>query len=358
MSDFLGRSGQEYIHIEDLQDRVQEQLMKQGHYKVAEAFIIYRAHRAQQRLNERHHRSEIDQDEDAGQETMVLVTSEDGSSYLWDGMDLRKRIEFGMLGLDLCLSAEEIEHELRRAFFSEMTVADLRKTVILNAKSLIEKDADFAKFAGRILLTFIYEEVLGWDIVKDGIQSLPLFHRRAFKANLVRGIQIDRLSDRLTHFKLDKLAAALDPAADMDFDYLGIQTLYDRYLIVDKQAKSHRRLETPQFFWMRVSMGLFVDDGENPEDWIIRLYRLYKGRRFCSSTPTLFNSGTPHSQLSSCYLYKVDDSIESIMLRGISENAFLSKWAGGLGRLMDCGARHREPTSRAPTARARASFRS
>ena len=330
MTEQIARSGQEYIHIEDLQDQVQEELMKQGHYKVAEAFIIYRALRAQQRRHDKH-RTDIDVDEDAGQESMILVKSADGSSYLWDGLDLRKRIEFAMLGLDLCLNAEEIEHELRRAFFSEMSSADLRKTVILNAKTLIEKDADFAKFAGRILLTYIYEEVLGWDIVKDGIESLPLFHRRAFKANLVRGIQIDRLSDRLTKFNLDKLAAAIDPAADLDFDYLGIQTLYDRYLIVDKQAKSHRRLETPQLFWMRVSMGLFVDDGEKPEDKIISLYKLYKSRRFCSSTPTLFNSGTPHSQLSSCYLYKVDDSIESIMLRGISENAFLSKWAGGLG---------------------------
>ncbi|HSJ04915.1 MAG TPA: ribonucleoside-diphosphate reductase subunit alpha, partial [Verrucomicrobium sp.] len=122
----------------------------------------------------------------------------------------------------------------------------------------------------------------------------------------------------------------LDPAADMDFDYLGIHTLYDRYLIIDKKIKPAKRLETPQLFWMRVAMGLFVRD-EDPTDKIIALYRMYKSRRFCSSTPTLFNSGTLHSQLSSCYLYKVDDNIESIMIRGIAENAFLSKWAGGLG---------------------------
>ena len=117
----------------------------------------------------------------------------------------------------------------------------------------------------------------------------------------------------------------------MDFDYLGIQTLYDRYLIIDKQRKPHRRLEVPQLFWMRVAMGLFVDYAEGREAKVIELYNLYKSRRFCSSTPTLFNSGTLHSQLSSCYLYKVDDNIESIMVRGIAENAFLSKWAGGLG---------------------------
>ncbi|MCB1235828.1 MAG: ribonucleoside-diphosphate reductase subunit alpha, partial [Verrucomicrobiae bacterium] len=328
MTDQIARGGQEYIHIEDLQDRVQEELMKQGHYKVAAAYIIYRDHRAGQRKSERRH---SDLDEDSAQESMILVKTADGDSYLWDGLDLRRRIDFGMIGLDLCLTADEIEHELRRAFFSEMTVGDLKKTVILNAKSLIERDGDFAVFAGRILLTYIYEEVLGWDIVRDGIAALPLFHRRAFKANLLRGIQIERLSDRLTRFNLDKLAQAIDPVADLDFDYLGIQTLYDRYLIVDKTAGRHQRIETPQLFWMRVAMGLFIDEQENPEDLVISLYNLYKSRRFCSSTPTLFNSGTPHSQLSSCYLYKVDDSIESIMLRGIAENAFLSKWAGGLG---------------------------
>ncbi len=328
LTDRLAKSGQEYMHIEDLQDRVQEELMKQGHFKVAEAYILYRAHRAHQRLSEIKHAEKGD---DSAQESMILVKNEDGSSYLWDGLDLKRRIEFAMIGLDLCLTQDQIEHELRRAFFSEMTVEDLKKTVILNAKSLIEKDADFAKFSARILLSYIYEEVLGWDIVRDGIEKLPTFHRRSFKANLQRGIQIDRLSDQLLEFNLDKLAEAIDPAADLDFDYLGIQTLYDRYLIVDKTARKHQRIETPQLFWMRVSMGLFVAEKENAEDKIIALYNLYKGRRFCSSTPTLFNSGTPHSQLSSCYLYKVDDSIESIMQRGIAENAFLSKWAGGLG---------------------------
>ena len=330
LSDRIGKSGQDYIHIEDLQDRVQEELMKQGHFKVAEAYILYRAHRAHDRLNEvqhAQHRAEVDE----AQDSMILVKNEDGSSYLWDGLDLKKRIEFAAIGLDLCLSHEQIEQELKRAFFSEMSVADLKKTVILNAKSLIEKDADFAKFSARILLSYIYEEVLGWDIVRDGIDKLPVFHRRSFKANLIRGIEIERLSENLLEFNLDKLADAIDPAADLDFDYLGIQTLYDRYLIIDKTGQDHRRIETPQLFWMRVSMGLFIAEKENPEDKIIALYQLYKGRRFCSSTPTLFNSGTLHSQLSSCYLYKVDDSIESIMQRGIAENAFLSKWAGGLG---------------------------
>ena len=113
-------------------------------------------------------------------------------------------------------------------------------------------------------------------------------------------------------FDIEAISQSLDPSADLNFDYLGIQTLYDRYLIVDKVAKVKRRLEVPQFFWMRVSMGLFIREEVNKEQKVSDLYNLYKSRRFCSSTPTLFNSGTLHSQLSSCYLYKVDDTIESL----------------------------------------------
>lgn len=324
----LARSGQEFIRIEELQDRVQEELMRQGHFKVAEAYILYRAHRSAERARDN---AETEQEHTDAQDSMIVVNRADGSSDLWDGLDLRKRIEFAATGLDLCLDNEQIEQELRRAFFNEMTEKDLQKTVILNAKSLIERDGDFAKFAGRILLSYIYEEVLDWDIVRDGVSKLGEFHRRSFKANLVRGVEIERISPRLLEYNLDRLADAIAPTADLDFDYLGIQTLYDRYLIIDKKTNPHRRLETPQLFWMRVSMGLMVGESEDPESKIIDLYQLYSSRRFCSSTPTLFNSGTLHSQLSSCYLYKVDDSIESIMQRGIADNAYLSKWAGGLG---------------------------
>jgi len=315
------------IHIEEVQDHVQEELMRQGHFKVAESYILYRAHRRHVRVEEANAASSDDR-----QESMILVTKVDGTTEFWDGVDLKKRIEYAIIGLDLVLTSDEIEAELRRSIYSEMKIEDLQKTVILNARSLIERDADFAKFAGRLLLTFIYEEVLDWDIVHDGLGMLKKAHQDGFKKYLQRGVKIDRLSPKLLKkYDIEKLCEALDPGADLDFDYLGVQTLYDRYLIVDKVAKPNRRLEVPQFFWMRVAMGLFIREEKAPEDWVIKLYNLYKGRRFCSSTPTLFNSGTHHSQLSSCYLYKVDDAIESIMIRGIAENAFLSKWAGGLG---------------------------
>ena len=319
--------GQTIIGIEEVQDLVQEELMRQGHYKVAQNYILYRAQRARERELLAAQPAIVDD----RQESMILVKNADGTTYLWNGDELRKRIAFAGAGLELVRSPEQIESELRRGLFNEITEADLRKTIELNAKSLVEVDADFAKFAARICLSYIYEEVLGWSITRDGVSQLKEFHRAQFAAYVDRGIAIGRLSPDLRKYNLAKLADALDPMADLDFELLGVQTMYDRYLIIDKTVKPARRLETPQFFWMRVAMGLFLREEKSREDWVIRLHALYKSRRFCSSTPTLFNSGTLHSQLSSCYLYQVNDTIESIMIRGIAENAFLSKWAGGLG---------------------------
>ena len=326
VTEIVLKKGLEFINIEDVQDLVQEELMRQGYYKVAERYILYRAHRSTLRNSATITATSPQVHQDA----MVVVKNLDGTTQFWDGLDLKKRIDFALIGLDLSMTKDAIEAELRRSIFTEIDANALRTTIILNAKSLIERDADFALFAARILLTYIYEESLGWNILKDGVEQLKPFHEKAFKQYLEKGVEIGRLHPKMLSYQSSILAEALDPSADLNFDYLGIQTLYDRYLIVDKLASSPYRIEAPQFFWMRVAMGLFFQEKE-PEAWIVRLYHLYKSRRFCSSTPTLFNSGTLHSQLSSCYLYKVDDTLESIMQRGIAENAYLSKWAGGLG---------------------------
>ena len=331
VSERVHASKQAFVHIEEVQDMVQEELMKGGFFKVAEAYILFRADRSAARLAGDTDEAPAAAPVTPAQETMIVVKKANGENIFWDGADLRKRIEFARIGLDLCLSNEEIEQELRRAAYDQILQKDLDATIILNSKTLIEKDADFAKFAGRIQLTYIYEEVLGWDIMKDGIGALKAAHQRAFKKYLEHGVAIKRLNPRLLDFDLSKLSAALDPSSDLEFDFLGIQTLYDRYLIIDKTRKPAKRIETPQFFWIRVAMGLSLEEPLDREAKAIGLYSLYKTRRFCSSTPTLFNSGTLHSQLSSCYLYYVDDSIEGIFQRGISENAYLSKWAGGLG---------------------------
>jgi ribonucleoside-diphosphate reductase alpha chain len=319
-----GALGMAYVPIESIQDIVQEELVLGGHMRVAERYIVYRAERAMLRA----------QDAAAPQAPApVPVLEADGTETDWTGEDLRRRIAFAAIGLDLPLDAGALERELRRAVRPGVARADLQRLVVLNAKALVERDSDFSRFAGRVLLSYVYEEALGWDIVRDGIGALKAAHTRALRPFLEHAAAIGRIDTRLLGYDLDRLAAALDPTADLDFDYLGLQTLYDRYLLVDKTGAQPRRIEAPQLFWLRVAMGVCLaeDDEQDREARALDLYGIYRQRRFCSSTPTLFNAGTPHSQLSSCYVYVVEDTLTSIVGRGIAENAMCSKWAGGLG---------------------------
>jgi ribonucleoside-diphosphate reductase alpha chain len=317
--------GTAYVPIETVQDIVQEELVLAGHMRVAERYILYRAERAMLRAAER-------REARAPAEPAPLpIVEDDGRESVWDGEDLRLRIRFASIGLDLSMDEHRIEAELRRSLHPGARRSDIARLVVLNARALVERDADFSRFAGRVLLTYVYEETLGWEIARDGLGGLREAHRRALRPSLAEGARIGRIDPRLLDYDLERLADALDPTADLDFDFLGIQTLYDRYLITDKTGDAPRRLEAPQVFWMRVAMGVCLLEEGDRERRVLDLYGVYKDRRFCSSTPTLFNAGTPHPQLSSCYLYVVDDSLESIMQRGIAENAMCSKWAGGLG---------------------------
>ncbi len=313
-----------YVPIETVQDVVQEELVLGGHMRVAERYIVYRAERALLRAQQRG-------DAAPAAAAPIAVVEADGSEGAWDGEDLRLRIRFALIGLDVDMAPERIEAELRRSLRDGVARAEIRRVVVLNARSLVERDADFSRFAGRILLTYVYEETLGWDIARDGVAGLRDAHRRALPDALAHGARIGRIDERLLGYDLARLAEGLDPTADLDLDFLGVQTLYDRYLIADKTGEAPLRIEAPQVFWMRVAMGVCLLEEGDREARVLDLYGVYKDRRFCSSTPTLFNAGTPHSQLSSCYLYVVGDSLESIMQRGIAENAMCSKWAGGLG---------------------------
>ncbi|HEX5617478.1 MAG TPA: ribonucleoside-diphosphate reductase subunit alpha [Solirubrobacteraceae bacterium] len=315
--------GSTYVPIETVQDIVQEELVLAGHMRAAERYIVYRAERAMLRAEQR--------GDEPAVAPAIPVLEADGAETTWDGEDLRRRIAFASIGLDLEIEPAAIERELRRAIRPGVARADLRRLIVLNAKALVERDSDFSPFAGRILLTFVYEEALGWDIVRDGIGGLRAAHRRALHPMLERGTAIKRIDARLLDYDLDRLAAAIDPTADLDFDFLGLQTLYDRYLIADKTGATPVRIEAPQLFWMRVAMGVCLAEHGDREARALDLYAMYKERRFCSSTPTLFNSGTQHPQLSSCFLYSIEDTLTSIVGRGIAENAMCSKWAGGLG---------------------------
>jgi len=312
----LKRERPTFVHIEQLQDLVEETLIEVGYPKVALAYAKYRMKRASER------------------EQTVVPLDDHGQQLELESREqlaeIRARISFAKIGLKLTLADDDLVARLLRSTSLNLSPEERRDTIVLNAKSLLDADADARFFAARILLSYIYEETLPWKVA-DGPQALKAAHRKAFLDYIPHGIKLRRLDPRLAEFDLPKLAAVLDPFADLQFDFLGIQTLFDRYLIHDTDTITgrRRRIEAPQIFWMRVAMGLSILERDR-ETRSAEFYSLYKSRRACSSTPTLFNSGTLHSQLSSCYLLYCGDSIEEIT-ETWRRFSHLSKWAGGLG---------------------------
>src|SRR3984893_18117353 len=305
-----------FVHIEELQDLVENTLIELGHGRVALAYGKYRARRAALREVEA---------APAGSGAQLELSPPGVNA------NLRARLSFARIGLDLRLSEDELMARLLRGISMSLTPQEHRETVVLNAKNLLDVDGDCRFLAGRILLTYIYEETLPWK-VEDGIDQLKESHRKAFLSYIPLGIEAKRLDPRLAEFRLKELADAIDPYADLQFDFIGIQNLYDRYLIHVKDATrpdGRRRVEAPQVFWMRVAMGLSVRECDR-EMRAKEFYGLYQSKRACSSTPTLFNSGTHRPQLSSCYLLYCGDSIEEIA-ETWRRFSHLSKWAGGLG---------------------------
>lgn len=256
--------------------------------------------------------------------------------------NLRVRLDYALTGLSM------IDHDLDsllERLLKSVSEEDLDnanaqlfwKAVLLNAKALTEYGYDYGILAGRLMLLRIYETVLGWDALKHGIEKIDEFHRLAFRHYIKRATKLKLLDKRVTQKytddDLDGLAIHLSHVYDFNSSIHSVQVLYDRYLLGYRRGDERIIIETPQFFWMRVAMGQFLleEDKEKSLQYTISLFDKYVKRLFCSSTPTLFNSCTPKPQLSSCYVYIVDDSIESIFQRGIADCAYLSKWAGGLG---------------------------
>ncbi len=327
-------SGREVIHIEEIQDIVEKYLSLMGFHAIAKRFATYRLERAQFRqLKEM-------------QETSSLVVSELITA------NLMARIDFALIDLDVSLSREELAQKLIYSMDIGLTESEKMHTILMNARSLIELDPNFRFFSARILLTYIYEEVLGWR-VEEGVGKLKKAHETGFIKYVNRGIEIGLLSPDVKKFDLKSIAQKINPMADLKFDFLGIMTLYDRYLLPERQEshdpkvlivdkKQKRRIEVPQFLWMRVSIGLAYNEKEK-EEAAITFYNIYTSKKFCSGTPTLFNSATQRPQLSSCYGLTAGDEIGSIssddkgrtypvgIFGTIMNCAFLSKFAGGLG---------------------------
>ncbi|MFN8936229.1 MAG: ribonucleotide reductase N-terminal alpha domain-containing protein, partial [Pseudomonadota bacterium] len=301
------------FHIEDVQDSVELGLMRSGHHEVARAYVLYRERRAQERART------VQQ---AAPREPVLQVTDGGLRRPLDMTALRALVESACAGLGSEVDAGPILAETRRNLYDGVPIDEVHKAAILAARTLIEKDPAYTRATARLLLHTIRKEVLGEEV---GPAEMGQRYPEYFPQFIRRGIAAELLDERLGQYDLARLGEALRPERDLQFDYLGLQTLYDRYFLhVDE-----RRIELPQAFFMRVAMGLALGEIDR-EARAIEFYDVLSSFDFMSSTPTLFNSGTRRSQLSSCYLTTVADDLDGIY-EALKENALLSKFAGGLG---------------------------
>jgi ribonucleoside-diphosphate reductase alpha chain len=307
------RPGGGTFHIEDVQDQVELGLMRSGHHEVARAYVLYRERRAQERAA---------QAVAAQPAEATLHVTDGGQRVPLDVNQLTALITAACTGLGHDVKADPIVAETKRNLYDGVPIEEVYKAAILAARTLIEKDPDYTYATARLLLHTITKEVLGEEVPASELaQRYADFFPQAIK----KGVEAELLDDKLLQFDLPRLAAALKPERDLQFDYLGLQTLYDRYFLHVRKT----RIELPQIFFMRVAMGLSLNEIDR-EARAIEFYEVLSSFDFMSSTPTLFNSGTRRSQLSSCYLTTVPDDLDGIY-ESIKENALLSKFAGGLG---------------------------
>jgi ribonucleoside-diphosphate reductase alpha chain len=307
------RPGGGTFHIEDVQDQVELGLMRGGHHEIARAYVLYRERRTQERAKQ------VVQAAPAAPTIHVL---ENGQHIALDLVQLKTRIETACANLGADVKAEPILAETMRNLYDGVPMDEVYKASILAARTLIEKDPDYTYATARLLFHTISREVLGRDVAQADMQEA---YADYFPGFIKRGIGAELLDEKLAQFDLPRLGKALKASRDLQFDYLGLQTLYDRYFLHEGKT----RIELPQAFFMRVAMGLSLNEIDR-EARAIEFYEVLSSFDFMSSTPTLFNSGTLRSQLSSCYLTTVPDDLDGIY-ESIKENALLSKFAGGLG---------------------------
>ena len=307
------------LHIEEIQDQVELQLMRSEELDVAKSYILYRAERTQERKKEK---LEIELPDTPN----INITKSDGTVVPLDVEKVAGLISDACENLDE-VSINEVLDEALKNLYDGVSIADMRTSLVMSARTKVEKEPNYSYVTARILMDQIRSEALNFlNIAEESTyQEMEKYYPEAFKAYIDRGIELDILNPELKTFDLDKLSQAIDHTRDNQFTYLGLQTLYDRYFIHCDDV----RYELPQVFFMRVSMGLALEE-ENREDRAIEFYRLLSSFDYMSSTPTLFNSGTKRPQLSSCYLTTIPDDLDGIF-SAMKDNALLSKWAGGLG---------------------------
>ena len=305
--------------VESIQDLVEQELMRAGFYQTARSYIVYREEHKKQRQAEQE--EQVAKLESSG----LTVMNADGELEKFNPTKLKKTIDRftkGLAGVD----AEAVLEAVKTNLYDGITVDELFEAIVLVARSFIERDTDYTKFAARLLLHKMHQEITG----ESEEAAIPAAYRKTFQSNLQRAVKEKRLQKEILDFNLVELAEYMDLDRDLLFDYMGLQVLYDRYFL--RAAGSEDIiLETPQAFWMRVAMGMAMnEDKKDKNDWAKKFYDIMSTHRYVPSTPTLFHSGTTYPQLSSCYLNTVEDNLENIF-KTFSDNAQLSKYSGGIG---------------------------
>ncbi|MBH43982.1 MAG: ribonucleoside-diphosphate reductase subunit alpha [Gammaproteobacteria bacterium] len=308
------------IHIEDIQDQVELAIMRAGYQDVARAYVIYREERSKERSQKT-----VNNIEDLPITKSVILP--DGSTVPLDLNKLRLIINECCKGVS-DVSEEHVYNIIDKNIYDGIKKEDLSSSILISVRPLIEKEPNYSKVVARLLLHSINEEAftfLGFEDFNPSLAEIKKVYPNYFSRYLQKACELKLLDPELLHFDLNYIAKNIDVSKDLNFNYLGLQTLYDRYFIHHKET----RFELPQAFFMRVAMGLAMNES-NREEKTVEFYNLISSFDFMCSTPTLFNSGTLRPQLSSCYLSTLPDDLKGIF-QGISDDAMLSKFAGGLG---------------------------
>ena len=307
------------LHIEEIQDQVELQLMRNEEYVVARKYILYREERAAERTKDAPSQTNIDAPK-------ISVTKKDGSQVPLDIERLASVVNHACEGLE-DVSGDAILEESIKNLYDGVSISDMKSALVMSARTKVEQEPNYSYVTARILLDELRSEALSFlGIAEESSHpEMQDNYPKAFLAYIEKGIELEMLDPVLKDFDLKKLGEAIDHDRDYQFTYLGLQTLYDRYFIHYQDT----RYELPQIFFMRVAMGLAVEEDQK-EERAIEFYRLLSSFDYMSSTPTLFNSGTLRPQLSSCYLTTIPDDLDGIF-GAMKDNALLSKWAGGLG---------------------------
>lgn len=307
--------------VEDVQNAVEQVLMEAGYFTVAKAYIIYRY----EHEKEREVKKEVVQQ--LVDEGGLYITKRNGKREPFSMEKLVKSLQYSARGYEQDVDIESLAQQCRNELYEDIPAEDIERALVMVTRSWIERDPAYSKVAGRVLLNRMYKHVIG--IEKIDFSQLDAQLRRAFVESIHKGAQIGKLDPRMLLFDLQFLSEKIDFDRNKHFEYLGLQTLYDRYFI--QNPLTGAKLETPQIFWMRVAMGLAINEEAHERDQrAVEFYNMMSNLRFVPSTPTLFHAGTAHPQLSSCYLTTIEDSLDHIF-KCIGDNAQLSKWSGGIG---------------------------